>query len=212
MKYRILKSVCTALFFAGLTSTQALADSETSIPYKIEVKQFNSLASDYLGAPTFVAIKEKSKYDQLLLRVDLIKKSKLSQDSGASYENLVFSEKKGRFEDTIDAIDKYLKWHDIAMADGDIFTKKIGFVKYNSSSQNKFEFRSGNAQNHYLVITKYSFANSLSTDYTNPKERNQEPEFVFDHENALRLKELLLEWRDGGFEERLSVDIDDKYK
>ena len=205
-----------SLVFGGVISivawSTALAN-EVSIPFQIKVKQFNSIASNYLDAPTFVAINDKSKYDQLILKVDLIEKSKITRETGALYEVLAFSEKESRFDNAIKAIDKYLKWHDIASADKDIFTKRIDWVKYNSGSHNEFIFHSGNAENHYLKIKKHNLANSLNFDVTkSPNQQSQPPEFVFDKENAILLRKLLVDWRDGKFEDRLNLDLDDKYK
>jgi len=130
-----------------------------------------------------------------------------SIDAHTGQNTLIFSEK--RIDDYVSAIDKYLSWHDIALKDGDIFTKDISRVKSNSSAYNFFKFHSGSASNHYLIIHSPTMAAVLSTNTNFPK---KDPDFVFDYENAKLLKQTLIDWKSGKFEDKININLDDKYK
>jgi len=205
---KTLTRIALALAVSSSLSTAAIA-GDASIPSTLKVREFNSIASNYLERPTFVKIIDKKKTDKMVISVDLIRKSKANRDSGA-YETLVFSEK--RIDKYVAAIDKYLSWEEIAKRDGDIIKKKITKVKANSSSFVFFDFFSANQSNHYLMLTRPTFANVLTNANSNNGGNESPPDFALNRENAIVLKTLLTDWKNGAFEDRLNLDVEDKYK
>ena len=194
--------LCTALAF----TSAAIAKDAKRVSTDIEVREFNSVASDYYTQPTFLYHIDKKKDDRLKLAVDFTREG-TSKDLKVGYDTITFSEK--RVPLYIEAIEKYLKWEEIAKRDGDLISKDISKVKANSGQFNFFSFHSGNKNNHYLVINSPSLSSVLSA--SNGKQ-SYVPDFVFDRANAEKLKETLQSWVTGSFDEKLNTDLDEKYK
>ena len=206
MKHALFKYLSPLLLIFSSAQT-AIAADPVSISYDLQVREFNTLASSYLPRPTFINIQEKKKADRLFIRVDFIRPTESKRVSG-TMNRIGFSEK--RIYEYIAAIDKYLSWEEVARADGDIFEKRIAKILSHKSAYNYFEFHSGNATNHFLSINTPDTSLLALTDVN--EFNKKPPDFVFDRENALALKALLTDWKEGKFEKRLDLNVDDKYK
>jgi len=202
----ITLKTCMVSFGVLALAETAFAKDAKRVSTDIEVREFNSVASEYYAQPTFLYHIDKKKDDRLKLAVDFIKEG-TSKDVKVGYDTITFSEK--RVPSYLEAIEKYFKWEAIAKKDGDLISKDITKVKANSSQYNFFKFHSGNETNHYLIINSPSFSSALSAANG---ERVYVPDFVFDRANAEKLKAMLESWVAGGFDEKLNTDIDDKYK
>ena len=107
-----------ALLFTFIIPINAHAKGNVRIDAEFQVLEFNSVASEYLPRPTFLelVIKKKGKQN-LLIKTDFIRKGEYAH----LYNNLDFMALKLKYvEDYISAVEKYLKWQDIAFKDGDI--------------------------------------------------------------------------------------------
>ena len=149
--------------------------------------------------PTFIElITYKKKPSQLWIYSDYIIKTDTAR-AMKGYEFVSLSESAA--DDYIAAIDKYISWHSIAMADGDIIDKEISKAMGRKKSLKvKFGFYSANAQSHYLTLQHCAVGTCL------------EPVMAFDMKNALHLKETISKWKVGQLQSLSSQDIDDKYK
>ena len=188
------------LFLATFcVSTIATAKEKVRIGTHFKTLEFNSVASSYYEHPTFLELHiSKKKPEQLWIWSDFIKKSENAKYfNGYDFLSLSVS----AVDDYIAAVDKYLKWREIAKRDGDIIEKEISRAQARKKSLKvKFSFFSGNAESHYLYMQHCAVGTCL------------DPAFYFDYDNALLLKETLVKWKAGGLRGATKEEVDEKYK
>ncbi len=180
-------------------STPASAKEKIRLDASFKAMEFNSAASQYMKRPTFLElIVSKKRTSQLWIYSDFIKKS----DTARAMKGYEFvSQSVTSADDYIAAIDKYVSWHGIASADGDIIDKEISKVMGRKKSLKvKFGFYSANAQSHYLTLQHCAVGTCM------------EPVMAFDIENAKLLKETIVTWKAGQLQTITKEDVDDKYK
>ncbi len=154
------------LFLTGcVTPTKRLSTNLNS-------KDFNSLVSQYLDRPTFVEINGTPPNHVLFVKMD---------PYGADSKFMIFSAKNK--SESIQAIDKFLKWEAQARKNKDILEKEIARVKCSSTGMKiQFSFYSGTEYNHFLSI-----------GYTSLFGMMDQPMLTFDRTNAIILKKLLID-------------------
>lgn len=195
--FKYLLSILTIITLA--ISTPAFAKEKIRLDASFKAMEFNSAASQYMKRPTFLElIVSKKKPSQLWIYSDFIKKSDTAR-AMKGYEFVSLSVTAA--DDYIAAIDKYVAWHGIASADGDIIDKEISKVMGRKKSLKvKFGFYSGNAQSHYLTLQHCAVGTCM------------EPALSFDIENAKLLKETIETWKAGQLQTITKEEVDDKYK
>lgn len=195
--FKYFISLVTLLFFT--IATPAFAKDKTRLDSNFKAMEFNSVASEYMDRPTFLElITYKKKPSQLWIHTDFIKKSDTARAMGG-YEFVSLSVSAA--DEYIAAIDKYISWHEIASADGDIINKEIARpMGRKKSLKVKFGFYSANAKSHFLTLQHCAVGTCL------------EPKITFDIVNAKLLKETILTWKSGNLEAITKEEIDDKYK
>lgn len=187
MFFRILFVVIIILF----PSQNALADEKRRIPINFQVLEFNSVASNYLPRPTF---------GDFVVKNDEIKSLYLRADFVTPSENTAFTRgmelhwiKKKHLQSYMQGVEKFLSWEEVALRDGDVFTKEIG--KFGKSI---FTFHSGNVENHYLEISKCSACGDSA--------------YYYDRPAAEGLLKLLVSWNNNEIDTLSSSELEDKYK
>ncbi len=159
----------------------------------LQACEFNSIASNYLPRPTSVALEVLSKkHEVLMVQMTPYARSNMFPDG---YQIRL---SKSKVPDYVALIEKFLQWSDMATERGDQFTKEIGQAdSWRKRGKYKFTFHSGNASNHYLVIT-WVFMGT-STD---------ESSLCFNPENADILRQLLIDY---SADKLTPTDIDSVY-
>lgn len=99
-------------------------------------------------------------------------------------------------DDYLALIDRYDEWRELATERGDSITREIGRAPA-WHGELKFEFHSGNAQNHYLLISICAVGTCLDDD-----------SLAFDADNVGRLRGILTQWQSG---EISTLDVDAVY-
>jgi hypothetical protein len=181
------------ILFSGCKSNDIAKNiKEQRIPTKVSLMTYNSLASAYMERPTFATLYTYK--DESYIRVE----AKTYGTEHVKYLGTIDKKMLVRISSTqtrdfINAIDKYLKWNDLAIKNKDIVEKTISqtetiqFMKL-FDSYTKFGFYSGSATSHYLTITNCTIA-SLIPDMC--------IDSYIDKKNALNLKELILAYQNG---------------
>lgn len=175
-KLRILLPLLL-LFFVGCSHVK----EQNRVSSQLQVKEFNSLASKYYSRPTFVAVNLlNTGKKSLLIQVDPYRPRQYDVKSmmsfGEDYANQY-----------ITLIDKYLEWENKASQRGDQFEKKIGSVDDGTGILDlTFKFYSGNAYNHFLVISNCDIFCVETSDH-----------HYYDKNNALILKDLIKQLKNG---------------
>lgn len=182
---------CTVLAAMALSACTSVPDVESSqrVDTELRAAAYNSLASSFLERPTFVTVVRLSDGD--VLNVE-----RSDYTSGSS--NLSFTEEGAASARQI--IDKYEEWREIALRDGDAFTKEIGRAASLMGSEMRLSFHSGSAEEHYLAAAICSGAMSVCAE---------ENSIYFDAENVARLDALLAQFVAGEIE---MTDYDSKYQ
>ena len=188
----ILRVFVLSIWFLTFTFSTALAGEKVKISSPFNVMEYNTVSNQYGERATFILMNIRDKGDMGWIQADLIHKSDLAQQWGG-LDSLRIKEK--HVENYISAVDKFLKWEEIARRDKDNFDKEITKV-----NKVKFSFHSGNEKSHYLVMTFCAVAICV------------EPSFYYDRKNAVLLKQFLEDWRDDKLNYSLDEEINDKYK
>jgi hypothetical protein len=153
--------------------------SSYRIHSSLNASQYNDIANKYMPRPTFLSIVQMDGYPDMLQ----IKYDTYSSDKGYQW----FS--KEHVDDYVALIDKYLKWEEIATRDGDLLNKEIGTAKLYTVASIPYSLRfsifSANKTNNYLVIGGAS--------------ANPNPSNIFSKENAIKLKMILIKFKDDNF-------------
>ena len=184
----IIYTVVAAMALSACTS---VADAQASqrIGTELRAAGYNSLASSFFERPTFVTVVR-------LRDGDVLNVERSDYTSGSS--NLSFTKEGAASARQI--IDKYEEWREIALRDGDAFTKEIGRAASLMGSEMRLSFHSGSKEKHYLAATICSGAMSICAD---------ENSLYFDAENVARLDSLLEQFVAGEIE---VTDYDGKYR
>ena len=170
----------------------ALADEKVEFPSPFSVLEYNTVSNKYGERATFIKMDLRDKGDIGWIQADLIHKT----DNAALLGGLdVIRIKEKHVQKYIDAVDKYLKWQKIALADGDVFSKEIA-----QANKVKFLFHSGNQTNHYLVMEFCAIGVCV------------EPAYYFDRANAELLKKFFEDWRDDALDYTTEAEVEEKYK
>jgi len=186
-----LRIILTAsLFFVGVTIANAGEKIKLDSPFK--VLEYNTVSNSYGERATFILMNVRKKGDMGWIQADLIHKTDLAQYMNG-LDSIRIKEK--HVDGYITAIEKFLKWEAIASKDKDNFDKDIAQV-----NKVKFQFHSGSSNSHYLVMTYCAVGTCV------------EPQFVFDKENAILLKEFFEDWKNDRLNYSLKDKIDSKYK
>ena len=164
---------------------------ETNIRSYLRVFEFNEFAENYLGKPANVVITGKKKNKKTLI-IQFEPYNIASLDSAPCIK---FTSKY--VDDSIEMIEKFLKWEKMAVKNKDTFGKEIGKAKLAMGLKNKFSFWSGNAENHYLIIDTCSLGDC-----------NVFNSFYFDKKNTITLLNLLRELKENKLPR---PDAGDKY-
>jgi hypothetical protein len=197
-------AIVAALALAACTSIS----QSTRISTPLQAAEFNSLASRYMGKPTFVSTEKMSDgADTLMVHMETYALPTALQGStlpASTLDTLRYSEIRFLKEDVpayVAAIDKYLQWEALAKERKDQFTKDIARVPAWSQAKGAgflvFSFHSGNDREHFLVIQIESLG--VLVDGAQ----------FYDESNATELKRLLLAFASDSLQH---TDIDSVYK
>jgi hypothetical protein len=185
-------SLAVAILFSGCKSNDIAQNlKEQRIPFKASLMTYNSLANTYMERPTFATLYTYK--DESYIRVE----AKMYGTEHINYlgtidKKMLLHISSTQTSDFINAIDKYLKWNDLAIKNKDIIekpisqTKTIPFIVLDAYT--KFSFYSGSASKHYLIMTNCTIV-GLTPDMCKDS-------FV-DKKNALKLKEFILAYQNG---------------
>lgn len=193
MANSLLKNLMVLGLFVGSVVTAGSAFAEdVRVQSQFKVLEYNTVSNKYGERATFIKMKLSDKGDISWIQADLIHKSDNAKSSVSGLDAIYMKEK--HLDRYIGAVEKYLKWQEIAFRDGDVFGKEIEKVK-----SIKFSFHSGNAAKHYMTM---EFCALLCV----------EPVFYFDRENAELFLKFLQDWRDEKLHITTKNELEDKYK
>jgi hypothetical protein len=173
------------------TSVACVYWNETNIRSDLRVFEFNEFAENYLSKPANVVITGKKKNKKTLI-IQFEPYNIASLDYAPCIQ---FTSKY--VDDSIEMIEKFLKWEEMAVENKDAFGKEIGKAKRAMGLKNKFFFWSANTKEHYLKIDTCSMGN-CSVDNS----------FYFDKKNTIILLNLLRKLKD---DKLPPPDAGDKY-
>jgi hypothetical protein len=185
-------SLAIAILFSGCKSNDIAQNTkEQRIPTKVSLMTYNSLASTYMERPTFATLYTYK--DESYIRVEAkTYGTKYTKSLGAYDEKMIVRISLTQTSDFISAIDKYLKWNDLAIKNKDIIEKPISQTETIQfiwmDAYTKFGFYSGSATSHYLTMTNCTIV-GLTPDMCKDS--------YVDKKNALNLKELILAYQNG---------------
>lgn len=147
---KIFSLVFAIFILSGCVSTQ-----DQAISTKVSARAYNDVAKQYLPMLTSAYIitdngNNGAEYIKYL--VDLYGYNQFGK------ERFFFVLDKAGADTTIQIIDKYLSWEEIASRDSDMINKEIKLVKGPElyPVAYKFGMTSGNEKNHYLYINQCS--------------------------------------------------------
>lgn len=166
---RIL-SVITLVFM--LTACATIQQS-TRLSTKLNAKEYNSIASNYMNRPTFTSVEKMSGGETVLT---------ISMKSYRSTSNVLRFQKK-YVPEYLSLIQKYMDWEQLAKSRGDAFTKEIGRASSWGNALSgtlKFTFHSGNSNAHFLAVSFCATGTCLDNEA-----------LYFDKFNAIELSTLL---------------------
>jgi hypothetical protein len=171
------------IILAGCASVK----TNDRINTNLRASEYNSLASQFYDQPTFVEHTVLNDGDENI---------NVSMDMYGSKTSNIWFVKKNVDEYQL-LIDKYMEWETTATARQDAFTKEIGRAPTYGGFKLKFEFHSGNANNHFLVL---SLCSLMCID-----EQSQ----YYSKANVIELEKLLNQLKSGKMK---STNIDAVYQ
>ncbi|MBL4832631.1 MAG: hypothetical protein JKY26_01545 [Pseudomonas sp.] len=124
-----------AFFLSGCVTVNEMVQSP------IQGSAYNSIYNKTFERPTTVKYEEMAGQVRLYIEVD---------EYGLDYSRVWFDQK--RVVEYITLIDKFERWHGVAINDDDILNREIGIASTSGGLNIKFSFFSGNSQKHYLVM------------------------------------------------------------
>ena len=182
-----------AVVMFGAVALSAAADPQR-IQTTFSGSAYNTVTNEYQPVATFVKLHPRKKgNDNLIVEVD----ARYWSDLYKAYRNPQIYFEKDHVADYLAAIDKYARWTEIAIRDGDMITKEISRTKARGGKM-RFQMHSGNAQNHYLVV---DFCALICAG---------DEQLTLDYENAMALRDMLE--RFGSGELTVNPDVADKYQ
>lgn len=185
-----MRKCLTGLVFIFIAGCSYIGWDETRISINFSAKQFNDIADQYISRPTFANLTTyKNGSEKLIISMDPYGDPNRDIPFSSGYFEVRFV--KEHIDGYISAIDKYLDWAERATKDGDVFTKEIAEVD-GYATDITFKFHSGNSSNHYLLLGH----SGASEQY-------------YDRFNAKRLKEFLINYKNGKVTQQ---NYNEKYK
>lgn len=178
----------SALVLAGCATTS----QSTRLSTGLQAAEFNSVSSTYLPRPTYVSLQTMSDAPSVLL-IEMEQYGRALEPGGLRAQFRMLPE---GIDDYLALIDRYDEWRELATERGDSITREIGRAPA-WHGELKFEFHSGNAQNHYLLIAFCAVGTCLDDN-----------SIAFDADNVSRLRGILTQWQDG---EISALDVDSIY-
>lgn len=150
----------------------------------------NEINSQYMPRPTFAKITTPNGGSKLAIKFEM---------DGYGSNSANFEVASEFVEENIEAINKYLKWATMAVERGDMLDKEVAVVRGTDVGPffvwNNYQFHSGNKKSHYLII-------SVGTKVFGMFSRNEKMSvgsITLDEENAKRLIDRLLEFKEGNY-------------
>ena len=175
------------MMFTFLSACAAgMIDKQMSVNTNLRAKMFNSVASQYIIRPTFVDLNIAKSGDKIL---DV----KVTDYLDNIMHLLIYYKDMPVY---LNVINKYLEWEEKATINGHVFDKVIATYRTPNGFSYSFAFHSGNKYDHYLSIGSNL---SLMDEHVSV--------FVFDRENALILRNLIL----NGYTSKV-IDISSQYQ
>ncbi|MEY8215648.1 MAG: hypothetical protein RPR97_14335 [Colwellia sp.] len=180
-------SLILILFLCGCVSTDIQKSERISVD--IQGAIYNSITNQYVPQMTQVEI-HSSKEGELANLITIY------VDRYGAGRNFLYIDSV-HINDHILAVDKYLKWEEIAKAQNDKISKEITNVpsKYITHGLD-YSFFSGNTESHYLVVDN---APSFAT--------KGQYAIYFDKENAIKYKNILISFKNNKFRLKHLSDI-----
>lgn len=163
--------IFTLLFLSACAA--GMTDRTMPVDTELQAKMYNSVASQYMNRPTFVDLNIQKSGDKVL---DIQVVDYLDN----KVHLMVFYRDMHVY---LNAIDKYLEWEEKAKVKRHVFDKVIDTYSSPWGIDYSFNFHSGNKYTHYLSIGMASNM-AVIRDYAGV--------FVFDRENALILRKLIM--------------------
>ena len=201
---KLIVPIICALALVGCTTVQKSARVSTSL----HAQEYNSVASRYMGKPTFVSLEDMSDGKSVMMVQmetyavpSTYSSLSLSPQAADALRHSQLRFLREQVSGYVAAIDKFLEWAALAAGRKDAFTKEISRVPTwanMGSGSLKFSFHSGNDQAHFLVIAFAAAGTTLD-----------EQAQYFDVPNAKELKRLLLAFASDSVQK---TDIDGVYK
>lgn len=175
-KLPLFVSILLALFLTGCASPTV----ETRLSTDLSAYEYNDLSSQYMSRPTFVTVES---VDSLkILHLTTNEYGKVGYDP-QKVKHIFFT--KPNVDGYVKLIDKYLEWETLATTRGDQISKNIGNVDGHHNLY--FNFFSGNASDHYLVISTVASGAELWPVY-------------FPKSEVIKLRKLLLDFKEDKFQ------------
>lgn len=183
-----IQTVATLIFclWANLSFGGWLDIEEKRLSTKMKVSDFNQVSSEYMERPTFVSLRKLSSNEAIFIDYT---------PYGVKATGIFIPKKS--VDDALIHIAKYKQWNEQAKTNGDSFEKDIGKIPSAAGIGALFSFYSGNAKNHYLIIS--SCALGMCTKDT---------KMFFDEKNVNELELLLTKFKNG---ELVLEDVSKKY-
>jgi hypothetical protein len=137
----MIKQIIIGAIVASLAGCSSFTpNKETRFTTSVTISEYNNLASEYMHKPTFGTIQHFDDYDAYYLRADRY---------GQGYLGIYITPENIEHYET--ALNKYLKWNDIALESKDLIDKTI--VSFNQTMTTwKLNFFSGNEHSHYFNV------------------------------------------------------------
>lgn len=183
-----MKVIITVVFllFSNFVSAAWWTEKRLSTPLKVSA--FNEVSSTYMERPTFVTLRKMGSYDALFIDYTPYGKKELGT-------GVLIAQKMA--EEALAYITKYKQWNEQAKANGDAFEKDIGKTSSAAGMAVLFSFYSGNAKEHYLMISGCGLGMCTKNN----------PIFI-DEANVSELEGLLTKFKNG---ELMLEDVSQKY-
>jgi hypothetical protein len=172
-----------------LTACTSVSES-TRLSTGLEAVEFNSIASGYQPRPTFVSLEMMSDGEEVLaIQMDQYGTTQYQYGYDVHHQ---FRMLPTAIPEYLAILDQYDRWRDTAIERGDAITREMGRAPA-WHGELKFEFHSGNAQRHYLLVSICAVGTCLD-----------DQALGFDAVNVDRLRTTLRRWQAGELE---SLDI-----
>lgn len=181
------------LLAASLAACTSVSES-TRLSTGLEAVEFNSIASGYQPRPTFVSLEMMSDGEEVLaIQMDQYGTTQYQYGYEMHHQ---FRMLPSAIPEYLALLDQYDRWRETAIERGDAITREMGRAPA-WHGELKFEFHSGNAQRHYLLVSICAVGTCLDGE-----------SLGFDSVNVDRLRQVLTDWQAG---ELQSLNVDAIY-